>query len=153
MSHATHACSGLHIHYQVEGRGPDVLFVHGWAPSSRMWTRLIAQLAPRFRCWSLDLPGCGDSDKPEAAWYSIPNFTRLLHEFIHLHALTHARVAGASMGGMIVLNLAASHPVVAARRVAINPVVTGSANLRPLARSRRTARVLEWAVRLSPRVV
>src|SRR5690606_36788273 len=121
------------------------LIVHGWASSSRMWTHLIAQLAPCVRCCSLELPGCADSDKPEEAWYSIPNFTRLLHEFIHMHGLAHARVVSHSMGGMIVLNLAASHPDVVEPLVAINPVVTGSANLRPLARSRRTARLLDWA--------
>jgi pimeloyl-ACP methyl ester carboxylesterase len=39
------------------------------------------------------------------------------------------------------------------RLVAINPVVTGRANLRPFAQPRYSQRVLGWVLRLSPAVV
>jgi pimeloyl-ACP methyl ester carboxylesterase len=44
------------------GEGPVLLFVHAglW---SLLWVGLIAQLAPRYRCVTLDPPGAGLSDR------------------------------------------------------------------------------------------
>lgn len=145
--------NALSVRYTVEGQGPDVVFIHGWASSSRMWAEFSTRLAERYRCWSLDLPGCGDSDKPGGHWYSIPNFTSTVHTFLDLHGLERVRLVGHSMGGMIVLNLAARHPGLVSRLVAINPVVTGNANLRHLARPAVSGRLLHWALRLSPVVL
>jgi pimeloyl-ACP methyl ester carboxylesterase len=145
--------NGLNVTFSVEGRGSDVLFVHGWAASRRMWAHLTSELSAQYRCWAIDLPGCGDSDKPANGWYSIPNFTATVREFMRAHGLHRVRLVGHSMGGMIALNLAARHPDVVERLVAINPVVTGRANLRPLARPDHVRRVLDWALRLSPLVL
>ena len=73
---------GLLIHYDVAGHGPDVVFVHGWGSSRRMWNQVMAALSGKFRCWSIDLPGCGDSDRPVDHWYSIPNLTALVRGFL-----------------------------------------------------------------------
>jgi pimeloyl-ACP methyl ester carboxylesterase len=153
MEHAKLTVHGLRIHYHVEGAGPDVVFVHGWGASRRMWSHLSRPLAQHYRCWSLDLPGCGDSDKPARTWYSIPNYTATVAEFMEQRGLSRARLVGHSMGGMIVLNFAAHHPQAVERLVAINPVVTGRARLRPLASHAGGGRVLDWVLRLSPRVL
>ena len=153
MGHNSLRVNGFNIRYSVEGTGPDIVFVHGWASSRRMWTHYTAGLAEQFRCWSLDLPGCGDSDKPSNSWYSIPNFTAVVREFMHQHGLAPVRLVGHSMGGMISLNLAARHPEDVSHLVAINPVVTGRATLRPLAHPVHSRRLLDWALRLSPVVL
>ncbi len=124
----------MHVHYRVEGHGPDVVMIHGWSSSRRMWGRLSADLAPRFRCWSLDLPGFGGSAKPLNGWYTIPNFTAAVYEFMEAMGLRSAHVVGHSMGGMIAFDLAAAHPERMNRLVVINPVVTGRARLRFLGR-------------------
>ncbi|MCC7361122.1 MAG: alpha/beta hydrolase [Anaerolineales bacterium] len=150
MEHRTLLVNGLRLHYTVAGAGPDIVFVHGWASSRRMWTSLLPDLSRRYRCWTLDLPGFGDSEKPAQGWYSIPNFTATLLEFMRQLGLERPRLVGHSMGGMIALNLAARHPETIARLVAINPVVTGRASLKPLARPDYSRRVLSWVLRLSP---
>lgn len=150
---STLTVNDLRLHYHVEGTGPDVLFVHGWSASRRMWAHLSQPLAERYRCWSLDLPGCGDSDKPGRDWYSIPNFTASVRAFIAEHGLLAPRVVGHSMGGMIVLDLAARYPEVVERLVVINPVVTGRVRMRPLARPNSATRVIDWVLRRSPAVV
>ncbi len=150
MDHKTLAINGLRLHYTVAGAGPDIVFVHGWASSRRMWTSFLPHLTRSFRCWTLDLPGFGDSEKPAPGWYSIPNFTATLLAFMHQHDLEQPRLVGHSMGGMIVLNLAARHPESIARLVAINPVVTGRANLKPLARPDVSQRALGWVLRMAP---
>jgi len=153
MAYQTTLVNGCNIHYWMEGAGPDVIFLHGWASSSKMWAGLLPQLAADYRCWSLDLPGFGDSDKPPTSWYSIPNYTAMVLEFARLHALGPLRLVGHSMGGLIALDLGARHPEQVERLVAINPVITGRPRLRPLARPSYSRHVLQWAMRVSPPVM
>jgi 3-oxoadipate enol-lactonase len=153
MDYKTTLVNGLNIHYCVAGAGPDVIFLHGWASSSQMWGGLLTQLAADYRCWSLDLPGFGDSDKPAPSWYSIPNYTLMVMEFARLLDLGPLRLVGHSMGGLIALDLGARHPELVERLVAINPVVTGRPRLRPLARPAYSRHFLHWALRLSPMVM
>ena len=48
-------------HYCI-GRGPDVLFVHGWPLYSATFRGIVPLLADRFTCHLIDLPGTGASD-------------------------------------------------------------------------------------------
>jgi pimeloyl-ACP methyl ester carboxylesterase len=153
MAYQTTLVNGCSIHYWMEGAGPDVIFLHGWASSSKMWAGLLPHLAENYRCWSLDLPGFGDSDKPAPSWYSIPNYTAILLEFARLHGLGPLRLVGHSMGGLIALDLSARHPEQVERLVAINPVITGRPRLRPLARPGYSRHFLQWALRVSPPVM
>ena len=153
MEYKTTSVNGLNIHYGVVGAGPDVIFIHGWASSAKMWAGLLPQMSVDYRCWSLDLPGFGDSEKPAPSWYSIPNYTLLVAEFARQNGMGPLRLVGHSMGGLIALDLAARHPARVERLVAINPVVTGRARLRPLARPAYGRHFLHWALRLSPAVM
>lgn len=151
MVEDTVTLDGLRIRYHVEGQGPDVLLIHGWVASRRMWAHVTRGLAARYRCWAVDLPGYGDSDKPQGAWYSIPRFTSVLRDFMLALGIARACVVGHSMGGMITLDFAATHPELVEKLVAINPVVTGRTRLRPLARFH--PRWLDLTLRLSPLVL
>ncbi len=153
MEHKTTSVNGLSIHYDVVGAGPDVIFIHGWASSAKMWAGLLPQMSADYRCWSLDLPGFGDSDKPAPSWYSIPNYTLLVADFARQNDIGRLRLVGHSMGGLIALDCAQRHPELVERLVAINPVVTGRARLRPLARPAYGLHFLHWALRLSPAVM
>jgi pimeloyl-ACP methyl ester carboxylesterase len=115
----------LNLCYRTLGEGPDVLFVHGWASSGRMWQAAMRALADRYRCWAVDLVGFGDSDKPANGWYALPNYTATLHQFAETVGLRQAHVVGHSMGGMIALDLAAAYPALVRRLAVINPAVTG----------------------------
>ncbi|MDW8326894.1 MAG: alpha/beta hydrolase [Anaerolineales bacterium] len=145
--------NGIHIHFNVEGHGPDVLLIHGWSSSRRMWDRVSAALADRFRCWALDLPGFGESDKPEDAWYSIPNYTEIVYHFAETMGLRQLRVVGHSMGGLIALDFAATHRERMAKLVAINPVVTGRTYLGAFADWPHTMQLLYNAHEISRRLV
>ena len=126
---STTQLDGLQIAYRVLGQGPDVVFVHGWGSSSRMWQLMMDALAPRFRCWALDLAGFGDSQKPPSDWYSIPNYVSLVADFMAQMGIARAPVIGHSMGGMIAVTMAVERPALVSRVVAVSPVVTGKVHL------------------------
>jgi pimeloyl-ACP methyl ester carboxylesterase len=153
MPEQSFSVDGFQVHCDVRGQGPDVLFIHGWVASRRMWAHLTAGLADSFRCWAIDLPGCGDSDKPPDVWYTIPNFTASLRGFMRAAGINRARLVGHSMGGAIVLDFAAEHPELVERLVAVNPVVSGRSNLRLLARQRVSRPLLGLSLHWSPRVL
>ena len=55
-----------HINFVVRGTDdPTLIFVHGFACSLEDWEEQFRGLSPRFRCVAIDLPGHGDSVKPE----------------------------------------------------------------------------------------
>ena len=58
--------NGVRIHYVSGGRGPVVLFVHGWPYSWYEWKEVIPKIAAAGYCAiAIDMPGYGDSDGPE----------------------------------------------------------------------------------------
>jgi pimeloyl-ACP methyl ester carboxylesterase len=55
-----------HTNFVVRGTDdPTLIFVHGFACSLEDWEEQFRGLSPRFRCVALDLPGHGNSAKPE----------------------------------------------------------------------------------------
>ena len=122
------------IHYHVKGAGPDVLMIHGWASSWRMWERPLHRLASAgFRAWALDLPGCGESDTlcTSNGWYTISNLTSVVEAFVEHTGIAQVAVVGHSMGGAIALEMASSRrrPDATRALVLVAPVVSGRLGL------------------------
>ena len=119
---------GLRVHYEQVGRGPDVLLIHGWASSWRMWARSMSRLAAAgYRATAIDLIGFGESDKPEDGWYTLGNFTRYVRSFAAQLGLTQPAIVGHSMGGTLALSLALE--IDPSALVVAAPVVTGELGL------------------------
>jgi pimeloyl-ACP methyl ester carboxylesterase len=119
-----------HFVYRVGGEGPDVLLLHGWISSSRMWENVMPALAAHFRVWALDLIGFGDSrTSDDALELSVNAHAALVAEFCqHMDIQPHT-VIGHSMGGSIALTLALDYPHLMQRLVLVCPVVTGTLHL------------------------
>lgn len=47
------------IHIRARGSGPPVLFLHGFPTSGRLWDGVVENMADRFTCLTMDLPGLG----------------------------------------------------------------------------------------------
>ncbi|HYC54892.1 MAG TPA: alpha/beta hydrolase [Candidatus Binatia bacterium] len=43
------------------GDGPALVFIHGYPTHGYTWRRLLPELAAKYRCYVVDLPGLGDS--------------------------------------------------------------------------------------------
>jgi pimeloyl-ACP methyl ester carboxylesterase len=49
------------MHCSVRGRGEAVLFIHGMPTNGRLWDDVVSELAHRFQCFVIDLPGMGST--------------------------------------------------------------------------------------------
>ncbi len=120
------ATPDIRLNYTCVGSGPDVLLLHGWASSSRMWSPLVAGLSDRMRFWALDLYGFGDSPRPAANQpVDIRQHRTMIADFCEQHKLYPRLVIGHSMGGMLALRLALDCPERVERLMLLAPVVTG----------------------------
>ncbi len=68
--------------YWVIGRGPDLVFVHGWPADARTWRRIVPALADHFTCHLIDLPGAGLSTWTDATPRRVEGLTRSLGEAV-----------------------------------------------------------------------
>src|SRR5918992_4703136 len=60
---------GARIHYKSYGKGNEALvLVHGWSCNLDNWRDQIPDFAKRNRVIALDLPGHGQSDKPQVTY-------------------------------------------------------------------------------------
>ena len=101
--------SGVRVRYLEAGRGAPVVLVHSLGASVYTWRDNIAALAEGHRVYALDLPGHGDSDKPDIA-YDADFILDFFAEFVA--ALGHSRVAlvGNSIGGGLCVLTALERP-------------------------------------------
>jgi pimeloyl-ACP methyl ester carboxylesterase len=117
--------NGLQTRYFVAGHGPDVLFLHGWAASGRMWLRSLFALRREFRAWAIDLGGFGDSDNPVESGYTLELYSDQVAGFCAEMGIQPAVVVGHSIGGRVALDLALRYPHLAQSVVAVSPTITG----------------------------
>jgi pimeloyl-ACP methyl ester carboxylesterase len=89
---------GARIHYQSYGKGREALvLIHGWTCNLDYWRDQIPDFAKRNRVIALDLPGHGQSDKPEIA-YSMDLFARAVDAVMRDAKVERAVLVGHSMG-------------------------------------------------------
>jgi len=88
---------------------PAVLFVNGWAISSRYWKPLVNILSANFRCITYDQSGTGKTIiKGYKPTFTIQGFTDEAGELIEHLELQKSRklhIIGHSMGGMVATEL------------------------------------------------
>jgi pimeloyl-ACP methyl ester carboxylesterase len=79
--HETVRASDVALHCVRGGRGEPLVLLSGWPQSLYSWHKVIAPLAEHYEVFALDLPGMGDSEKPEEG-YDARTVARRLHEAI-----------------------------------------------------------------------
>ncbi len=97
-----------------------VLMVHGWAGSADDFRPLFAQLPSTVRAIAVDLPGCGQSEKPDAV-YDLPYFVTFLKAFCDTRGLQRFVLLGHSMGGQFAVHFTSQWPEMVQRLVLIAP--------------------------------
>ena len=86
------------IHYVNYGKGDEALvLVHGWTQNLDGWRDQATDFARRNRVISIDLPGHGQSDKPQTT-YSMDYFARAVEAVMRDAKVKRAVLVGHSMG-------------------------------------------------------
>ena len=89
---------GVRIHYVNYGKGDEALvLIHGWTCNLDNWRDQFADFAKRNRVIAMDLPGHGQSDKPQVT-YSMDYFARAVDAVMRDAKVKRAVLVGHSMG-------------------------------------------------------
>jgi len=112
------------INFIAQGDGQPVILVHGIAASARVWSNLITELVNAgYRVYALDLPGHGDSYKPEEpGHYHVHDIYSALEDWIDsLKLAKPPALIGHSLGGHLSLQYSLDHPQDVCRMILIDP--------------------------------
>ena len=102
--------SGIKLHYQRVGRGPDLVMVHGLTGNLAVWhLKIIPLLMDRYRILTYDLRGHGYSDMPPTGYSAGDNAVDLL-DLLDFLEIDRPSIVGHSFGADIALYFSLLHP-------------------------------------------
>jgi pimeloyl-ACP methyl ester carboxylesterase len=119
---------GTAIAYVDVGSGePPFVFVHGWTCNHTHFAPQIEHFSASHRVVAVDLRGHGASDAPEQR-YTVSALADDVAWLCEHLGLVRPVLVGHSMGGQVVLDVAARHPDLAAAVVMVDaaPIIAGS---------------------------
>jgi len=122
---------GTKIHYEIGGNpsGEPVFFLHGNFGSWRWFQPVMERMEKSpYKGVALDLPGFGDSSKPERP-ISIDNYAREFSQFVQafekqgilLKPGQKIKIVAHSLGGAVALQYAVDHPQKVEKMLLIDP--------------------------------
>lgn len=136
------------VHYEVLGRGPGILFIHGWLGSWRYWVPTMQALSTKYRTYAIDLWGYGDSGKRPVN-YTLDAQVALVERFLDQLGISKMAIVGHGLGGAVSLRFASQHPEMIARLMTIGTPLNG-ASINPRLSTDTINTLLEWLVSKGP---
>jgi pimeloyl-ACP methyl ester carboxylesterase len=128
---------GAKIHYVNYGKGSDALvLIHGWTMNVDNWRDQVQDFASRYHVIAIDLPGHGQSDKPQVS-YSMDYFARAVEAVMKDAKAKRAVLVGHSMGTPVARQFYRKYPQKTLAIVIVDGV------LRPLAEKAMMDRMIE----------
>ncbi|MBM7060221.1 alpha/beta hydrolase [Pseudomonas sp. UL073] len=89
--------------------GETILMLHGFGGNRDTWLRFARHFTDRYQVIALDLPGFGESSKPEAS-YDVASQVERLHALVQALGIRKLHLIGNSMGGHIAALYSARYP-------------------------------------------
>lgn len=96
--------------YLEGGSGPPLVLLHGMGADKDNFLLVARLLRRHYRVLIPDLPGFGESDKPDGARYGVEDQILRLRMFAAKLGLSRFHIGGNSMGGLIAGAYAVAHP-------------------------------------------
>lgn len=121
--------NGVRLHHlDRDGSGLPVVCLHGLTGNAHNFDGLRGSIDPAHRVLALDVRGRGESAWAPAETYSLLQYADDLARWIDAVGLERVGLVGTSMGGMIAMRFASSHPQRVARMVLndVGPVLERS---------------------------
>lgn len=90
------------LDYFVLGKGPAILFLHGWGQNKEMMLPLVNRLKKCYTCIAIDMPGFGNSEYNQEM--TMQEYCKTIHDFLllKLHT-TPLYIIGHSFGGKVAM--------------------------------------------------
>lgn len=111
----------LSLRYEKTGEGPPLVLIHTIRTQLEYFRSLAPILARSYTVYAIDLPGHGHSPIDPLARFDEPYLRQGVIGFIEKLNLTGVTLVGESIGGALVLTVAAALPQRVKRVYAINP--------------------------------
>ena len=92
---------GVEFHYEEEGSGRPVVFLHGVWMSGRFFAKQLGPVGMRHRAIALDFRGHGRSEKVQSG-HTIPEYAADVRAFLEALGLRDAVLVGWSMGAFVI---------------------------------------------------
>ena len=119
--------NGVKLHYVEQGKGPAILFLHGFPEFWYAWKDLVPEFAKDHRAIALDMRGYNLSESPAAVEaYRVPVIVEDVRALMTQLGVRKFVLVGHDWGGVIAWYFAAAHPEMLEKLVIINaphPVV------------------------------
>jgi pimeloyl-ACP methyl ester carboxylesterase len=96
---------GTRLYYEVKGKGPAVVLIHGGQLDSRMWDDQFDVLAKQFTVIRYDVRGFGGSAQLDKVYCDADDLGGLL-DYLEVK---RAHLVGLSLGGRIAVDFAVAH--------------------------------------------
>lgn len=118
MAYATR--DGMRMYYEQAGTGsPALVFVHGWCCDHTFFEPQYEHFRTSSSVTTYDLRGCGASDRPDDN--DVATLADDLAWLCSELGISKSVLVGHSLGGDVVVELAARHPSVPRAVVAVDP--------------------------------
>lgn len=113
--------NGVKLHYVEQGKGPLILFLHGFPEFWYEWKTLLPEFAKDHHAVALDMRGYNLSDKPEAVEdYRVPVIVEDVRALAVKLKARRFVLAGHDWGGVIAWAFASAHPEMLDKLVIVN---------------------------------
>ncbi|WP_353570222.1 alpha/beta hydrolase [Candidatus Albibeggiatoa sp. nov. BB20] len=102
----------IEMHYEhcgLESAQTTLLLIHGNFASWRWWQPLLQHLPERYRAYTPELRGCGDTTRPDGG-YTIEQMAADIYEFTQALDLPAVHLVGHSLGGAVAMQFALNYP-------------------------------------------
>lgn len=100
----------LIINYFEIGNGRPLLILHGWGSRGEKWRKTAEILAQKgFKVFVPDLPGFGESQKPNFIW-GLDEYCSFIDEFAKNLGINSFALAGHSFGGALAAKYILKYP-------------------------------------------
>jgi 3-oxoadipate enol-lactonase len=109
------------LYYEVIGKGPAIVLMHGFSFDRRMWDEQVSPLAQRHTVVRYDLRGFGQSAPGSERYTHADDLGALLD---HL-GIENAALMGLSLGGGAAINFAITRPERVRALVVVDPSLGG----------------------------
>jgi thioesterase CepJ len=105
------AANGIHLAYDISGRGEPILLIAGTGMPRAAWAFLGEDVLVEagYQVITFDSRGVGDSDGPPGP-YSVPQMAADTVGVLEALGVDRARIVGLSLGGAVAQEIAATRP-------------------------------------------